>query len=54
VDFTKISRVLGFKCRYRVADGAREVYRALEEGTVRDEPWTKVISWWKNCRMKGS
>lgn len=32
VDFTKISRVLGFSCRYRVADGAREVYKALEEG----------------------
>jgi nucleoside-diphosphate-sugar epimerase len=53
VDFTKISRVLGFKCRYRVADGAREVYRALEEGTVRDEPWTKVISWWKKLQDEG-
>jgi nucleoside-diphosphate-sugar epimerase len=53
VDFTKISRVLGFKCRYRVADGAREVYGALEEGTVRDEPWTKVISWWKKLQDEG-
>jgi nucleoside-diphosphate-sugar epimerase len=53
VDFTKISRVLGFKCRYRVADGAREVYRALKEGAVRDEPWTKVISWWKKLQDEG-
>jgi len=50
VDFTKISRILGFRCRYRVADGAREVYKALEEGVVRDEPWTKVISWWKKLQ----
>jgi nucleoside-diphosphate-sugar epimerase len=53
VDFTKISRVLGFRCRYRVADGAREVYRALEEGAVRDEPWTKVISWWRKLQDEG-
>jgi nucleoside-diphosphate-sugar epimerase len=50
VDFTKINRVLGFRCRYRVADGAREVYKALEEGVVRDEPWTKVIPWWKKLQ----
>ena len=53
VDFTKISRVLGFRCRYRVADGAREIYRALEEGVVRDEPWTKVISWWRKLQDEG-
>jgi len=53
VDFTKISRVLGFRCRYRVADGAREIYRALEEGAVRDEPWTKVISWWRKLQDEG-
>ena len=53
VDFTKISRVLGFSCRYRVADGAREVYKALEEGVVRDELWTKVISWWKKLQGEG-
>jgi nucleoside-diphosphate-sugar epimerase len=53
VDFTKIGRVLGFRCRYRVADGAREIYRALEEGAVRDEPWTKVISWWRKLQDEG-
>uniref|UniRef100_A0A7J2U131 NAD(P)-dependent oxidoreductase n=1 Tax=Ignisphaera aggregans TaxID=334771 RepID=A0A7J2U131_9CREN len=53
VDFTKISRVLGFRCRYRVADGTREVYKALEEGVVRDEPWTKVVSWWKKLQDEG-
>ena len=53
VDFTKISRIFGFRCRYRVADGAREIYRALEEGAVRDEPWTKVISWWRKLQDEG-
>ena len=53
VDFTKINRVLKFSCRYRVADGAREVYKALEEGVVRDEPWTRVISWWKRLQDEG-
>jgi len=54
VDFTKISRVLNFKARYTVADGAREVYRALEEGTVRDEPYTRVIDWWAHLRSQGA
>jgi len=53
VDFTKISRVLGFSCRYRVADGAREVYKALEEGIISDAPWTKVIGWWKKLQDEG-
>lgn len=53
VDFTKICRVLGFGCRYTVADGAREVYKALENGVVGDEPWTRVIDWWSELFRKG-
>jgi nucleoside-diphosphate-sugar epimerase len=53
VDFTKISRFLGFRCRYSVADGAREVYKALEEGVISDAPWTRVISWWKRLQDEG-
>jgi len=53
VDFTKISRVLKFSCKYRVADGAREIYRALEEGIVSYAPWTKVIDWWKKLQTEG-
>jgi len=53
VDFTKISRVLGFRCRYRVADGAREVYKTLEDGVISDAPWTRVISWWKRLQDEG-
>ena len=53
VDFTKISRLLGFRCRYKVAYGAREVYKALEEGVISDAPWTRVISWWKKLQDEG-
>lgn len=53
VDFSKIKRVLGFSCRYTVADGARELYRALEEKLVGDEPWTRVIDWWYELASKG-
>jgi len=53
VDFTKISRVLNFRARRTVAEGAREVYKALEEGVVRDEPYTRVIDWWAHLRSQG-
>ncbi|MEM4514322.1 MAG: NAD(P)-dependent oxidoreductase [Ignisphaera sp.] len=46
VDFSKIRQVLGFSCRYTIADGAREVYKALQEKLIDDEPWTHVIDWW--------
>lgn len=53
VDFRKIDRILGFRCRYTVEDGAREVYEALENGLVSDEPWTRVIDWWSEHIKKG-
>jgi len=53
VDFTKISKVLKFSCKYGVVDGAREVYKALKEGIVSDVPWTKVIDWWKKLQDDG-
>ncbi len=53
VDFTKINRVLGFSCKYSVEDGAREIYKALEEGLASDEPWTKVIDWWYEQIRRG-
>jgi len=39
VSFAKIRRVLGFEPRYRVEDGVREIWTALETGIVR--PSTK-------------
>ncbi len=45
VRFDKIRRVLGFQPRYTVSDGAREVYKALEEGLTRPTPETRVVEW---------
>ncbi|MEM0240964.1 MAG: NAD(P)-dependent oxidoreductase [Candidatus Nezhaarchaeales archaeon] len=53
VDFTKIGRRLGFTTSYTPADGAREVYKALEDGAISDTPETHVISWWRTLENKG-
>ncbi|PWV36995.1 MAG: epimerase [Desulfurococcaceae archaeon] len=54
VDFTKISRLIGFRAKYNVADGVREVYRALENKLVSDEPWTtSTIAWWSHLYSQG-
>lgn len=36
VSFDKIARVLGYRAMYTVADGIREIRRALEEGAIRE------------------
>jgi len=54
VDFTKISKKLGFKCKYTVRDGAKEVYEALKSGLISDEPWTRVIDWWHEQIKRGA
>jgi nucleoside-diphosphate-sugar epimerase len=53
VDFTKISKTLKFNCRYGVADGAKEIFKALKEGIISYAPWTKVIDWWKKLQDEG-
>jgi len=53
VDFTKIRRRLDFTTSYTPADGAREIYKALEDGVISDTPETWVISWWRTLKSKG-
>lgn len=53
VKFDKIERILKFRCRYRVADGAKEVYEALEKNLVIDKPSTKVVDWWYKLQSEG-
>ncbi|MEM4603676.1 MAG: NAD(P)-dependent oxidoreductase [Candidatus Nezhaarchaeales archaeon] len=53
VDFTKIGRRLDFTTSYTPADGAREVYKALEDGAISDTPETHVISWWRTLENEG-
>ena len=48
VSFRKAREVLGFKARFTIADGAREVWRALEGGLVDpDDPKTITVKWYK-------
>ncbi len=50
----KIARVLKFKPRYRIEDGAREVYKALEDGFLKvDDPKTITLKWYKMLIEKG-
>ncbi|MEM0001245.1 MAG: hypothetical protein QXY82_08065 [Desulfurococcaceae archaeon] len=53
VDFTKIGRRPGFTTSYTPADGAREVYKALEDGVISNTPETRVISWWRALKIRG-
>jgi nucleoside-diphosphate-sugar epimerase len=53
VDFTKIRKQLGFKTLYTPAEGAREIYRALEDGKIAETPETNVIKWWKLLQDQG-
>lgn len=52
VDFTKIKKKLDFSTSYTPSEGAREIYKALEDGTVIDSPETKVIQWWRDLQEK--
>jgi nucleoside-diphosphate-sugar epimerase len=53
VDFTKIKNRLGFKTLYTPREGAREIYRALEDGRITETPETNVIRWWKLLQDQG-
>lgn len=54
VKFDKIEEVLKFKCKYNIANGAREVYNALEKGLVSDKLQTRVIDWWYRLQSQGT
>ena len=53
VNFTKIREQLGFSTSYTPAEGAREVYKALEDGVISDTLETRVIQWWKYMQDQG-
>lgn len=52
VDFTKIRKKLNFMVSYTPSDGAKEIYKALENGIITDTPETNVIQWWKQVQYK--
>lgn len=54
MDCSKIERVLGFRPKHRIEDGAREVYKALEDGFLKaDDPKTITLKWYKELLNEG-
>jgi len=47
IDFEKVQNELGYKTKYTVSDGAREIYDALKHGKVTDSLKTKTVEWYK-------
>ena len=48
ISFKKIKEIIGYKTKYTVADGAREIYAALQKGTLTDSIKTKTVEWYKH------
>ncbi len=46
--FEKIKKVLGFEAEFTVQDGVKEISKALQEGSLTDEPWTYTVSWYQS------
>ena len=47
VNFDKITETLNFKVKYTPQDGAREIFQALDNGTLIPEDRHYTIKWWK-------
>jgi len=47
ISFKKIQDVLGYKTKFTIADGAREINHALKKGKVTDSLKTKTVDWYK-------
>ena len=47
ISFKKINKTLGYKTKYSVSDGAREIYDALKKGKTIDSIQTKTMDWYK-------
>ncbi len=47
VDFKKIERTLGWQAQWTAAEGAQEIWRALEEGRVQVGDQTITLTWYR-------
>jgi len=47
VNFDKIGRVLGWKAKWTAAEGALEIYRALENGKILNMEQTITLNWYR-------
>jgi nucleoside-diphosphate-sugar epimerase len=50
----KITNTLGFKTKYNIIDGAKEIYGALNNGLIKDNPNTITIEWYKKLIKEGT
>lgn len=48
ISFNKIRYTLGYKTKYTVEDGAKEIYEHLKKGTLTDSLKTKTVEWYKH------
>jgi len=48
VSFQKIRDRLGYGTRVTPEDGAKEIFDALKQGTLKDGPTTKTVDWYKS------
>ncbi len=47
VSFKKIGQRLGYRAEKQPEDGAREIFEALQKGTLTDGPTTNTLNWYK-------
>ena len=47
ISFKKINETLGYKTKFTVSDGAREIFDALKKGKTTDSIQTKTVEWYK-------
>lgn len=47
IDFNKINRVLGYRTKFGVSEGAREISNALKNNKTTDSIQTKTVEWYK-------
>ncbi len=47
VGFKKIERILGYRTKHTPKEGAREIYKALESGRLKNDEKTVTIQWYK-------
>ena len=52
VNFDKITKTLNFKVKYTPQDGAKEIFKALDDGTLTPEDKHYTIKWWKKISEK--
>lgn len=47
ISFKKINDVLGYKTKFSISDGAKEIFTALKNNTTTDSLQTKTVEWYK-------